>query len=151
MTRKHIEERKGNQSGQDQWTQTAPLPLFPITPTPPKEGIPRRNGRHHRRHQTYPFIQERIPSNSYPQHDVRIQTVLPSNSKTGLPVLVKLESKGGLSSLHSDHEPHTPECLPPIPAAGDVESSSFYHSQAGTSISCTFNLQDHFCILAEHV
>ena len=99
-------------------TQTEALPLFPVTPTPPKEGVPRKNGRHHRRHQTYPFTQDRIASNNYPQQDVSIQIVLPSSSMKGLPVLVKLESKGRRGSLHNDREPQTSESLPPI-AAGD--------------------------------
>ena len=156
MTLKQIERRKGSQSGQDECTQTEALPLFPVKPTPPKEGVPRKNGRHHRRHQTYPFVQDRMPSNNYPQQDVGIQTVLPLNPKKSLPVLVKLESKGRHVSLHNDREPHTSEGLPPIPA-GDLESPSFYHSPTGTlnvempAISCTFHLQDSFCILAEHV
>ena len=123
LTRKHIEEGEGSQSGQDQCTQTEALPFLflPIKPTPPKEGVPRKNGRHHRRHQTYPFSQgsNGKPSNSYRQHDVGIQIVLPSNTTKGLPVLVKLQSKGRRVSLHYDHEPHTHDCLPPIPA-GDI-------------------------------
>jgi len=156
---KHTEELKVSPSSHVQSTQTEALPLFPMKPTPPKDGVPRKNGRRHRRHQTYPFFQDGMPSNNYLQRDVGIQTVLPSNPKEGLPFLMiplKPEPKGRHSSLHNDREPHTPEGLPPIPA-GDLESPSFHHSLAGTfnveipSISCKFNVQDPFCILAEHV
>lgn len=139
LTLKQTEERKVSQFRQDQCTQTEALPLFPVKPTPPKEGVPRKNGRKHRRHHTYPFIQNRMPSNNYPKHDIGIQTVLPSNPKKGWPVLLKVESKGRRSSLHNDREPHAPEVLPLI-SAGEM-----------SAISCTLHLQDNFCILAEHV
>ncbi|XP_078355824.1 uncharacterized protein LOC144640599 [Oculina patagonica] len=35
-------------------SQTEAAPVVSIKPTPPKEGAPRKNVRHHRRHKTYP-------------------------------------------------------------------------------------------------
>lgn len=133
LIRKHAEERKVSQTSHVQSTQTEAVPLFPIKPTPPKEGAPRKNGRHHRRHQTYPFSQDGMPLNNYSQRDVGIQTLMPSNPRKGLLISIsdlKPQSKGRQSS-HNDREPHKPEALPPIPV-GDLEQPSLHHSHTGT-------------------
>ena len=130
LVRKRNEERKVSKSSHVQSTQTEAVPLFPIKPTPPKEGAPRKNGRHHRRHQTYPFSQDGMPLNNYSQRDVGIQTLMPSNPRKGLLISIsvsKPESKGRRSSSHNDLEPHKPEALPPIPV-----EDSFHHSHTGT-------------------
>ena len=122
---KHAEERNVSPSSHVQSTQTEALPLFPIKPTPLKEGVPRKNGRLHRRHQTYPSSQDGMPLKNYSQRDVGTLTVFSSNPKKGfrLTIRLKKESRGRRSSLHNDREPHTPEGLPPI-TTGGLESRS---------------------------
>ena len=121
LMRKHTEEGRVHTS-----SQTEAAPVFSIKPAPPKEGAPRKNVRHHRRHKTFPPVQAGMPCESCDKkvssRDVGIQV---SNPKEGVSIWISFPMRKASQELH-----RSAQSLPPIPSAKETPSSHQLH--AGT-------------------